>query len=462
MNAKKILKTLIFTCLILNINYLKAQTSAPTDFTLSAEKSVHAVVHIKTEFERKNSVWDDFFGGSGWDEFFNFGHQRKEQYPITASGSGVIISEDGYIVTNNHVVEDANRITVTLNDKREYEGTIVGTDKMTDLALIKINDNKLPYLTFGNSDNVKIGEWVLAVGNPFNLTSTVTAGIVSAKARNLSILGGSSTIESFIQTDAAVNRGNSGGALVNTSGELIGINSAIASGNGYYTGYSFAIPSNIAKKVVNDLQTYGHVQYAYLGINILEIDAAKAEELGLEEIKGIYIGSVQANSAAEKSGLKEGDILREIDGFETNSMAEVREILAQRSPGDVVKAKVLRKSQIIHIDITLLNNTGSTEVISGNSTDIESLFNASFSELSKADLSKHKINGGVKVISISDGTLKNSGIKEGFIITGVNHISVNSIEELQQAVSANQSEYITLIGFYSNKYSQFSYTFQTP
>lgn len=461
MNAKKIINLLFISVLIFTCTSLNAQSSAPIDFTQAAEKSVHAVVHIQTEFERKNSVWDDFFGGN-WEDLFDFGFQRKDKYPITASGSGVIISEDGYIVTNNHVVEDANRITVTLNDKREYEGTIVGTDKVTDLALIKINDSNLPYLTFGNSDNVKIGEWVLAVGNPFNLTSTVTAGIVSAKARNLSILGGNSTIESFIQTDAAVNRGNSGGALVNTSGELIGINSAIASGNGYYTGYSFAIPSNIAKKVVGDLKTYGKVQYAYLGINIVEIDASKAEELGLDEIKGIYIGSVQDGSAAEKSGIKAGDILRAIDGFETNSMSEVREILAQRSPGDIVKAKILRNSQIIYLDVELLNNTGNTEVATGYSADIENLFNATFSDLSKADLSKYKIDGGVKVVTISQGALKNSGIKEGFIITGVNHTTVNSVEDMRQAVAENDSEYITLIGFYSNKYSQYSYTFQLP
>ena len=462
MNTKNFSKLLFISLLFFTCTSLSAQTSAPIDFTQAAEKSVHAVVHIQTEFERKNSVWDDFFGGSGWDEFFDFGFQRKNKYPITASGSGVIISEDGYIVTNNHVVEDANRITVTLNDKREYEGTIVGTDKVTDLALIKINDTKLPYLSFGNSDNVKIGEWVLAVGNPFNLTSTVTAGIVSAKARNLSILGGNSTIESFIQTDAAVNRGNSGGALVNTAGELIGINSAIASGNGYYTGYSFAIPSNIAKKIVGDLKNYGKAQYAYLGVNIVEIDAAKAEELGLDEIKGIYIGSVQDGSAAEKSGMKAGDILRDIDGFETNSMAEVREILAQRSPGDIVKAKILRNGQIIYLDVELLNNTGNTDITSGGSADIENIFNAQFADLTKADLSRLKIDGGVKVVSISNGALKNSGIKEGFIITGVNHTTVNSVEDMRKAVADSQSEYVTLIGFYNNKYSQYSYTFQLP
>lgn len=462
MNTKNLFKALIISIFLFTNFSIQAQQTTPVDFTQAAEKSVHAVVHIQTEFTRKNSVWDDFFGGSGWDDFFDFGFQRKSQTPITASGSGVIISDDGYIVTNNHVVEEAEKITVTLNDKREYEGIIVGTDKASDLALIKIEGMGLPFLSFGNSDNVKIGEWVLAVGNPFNLTSTVTAGIVSAKARNLSLLGDNSTIESFIQTDAAVNRGNSGGALVNTSGELIGINSAIASGNGYYTGYSFAIPSNIAKKIVNDLKTYGRAQYAFLGINITEIDSKKADELGLDEIKGIYVAEIQPNTAAEKSGLKEGDILRDIDGFEVNSMAEVREILSQRSPGDIVKAKILRKSQILYIDIELLNIDGTADVVTNTATDIESLFGATFTNLSKNEMSKYKVNGGVKIISLSDGVLRNAGIREGFIITSVNRIAVSSIQEINDIISSSQSEYVNLGGFYNNQYSQYSYTFQLP
>ena len=293
MATNKLIKTLLISLLWFFSVNLNAQipagenfqnspkTSNYVDLTAAAEHSVQAVVHIKTEFKQKNSAWDSYFSGSFWEEFFGIPYGKSNDYPVLAAGSGVIIAPDGYILTNNHVVEDAEKITVTLNDKREFEATLVGTDADADLALIKIEDSNLPYLTFGNSDKVRIGEWVLAVGNPFNLTSTVTAGIVSAKARNLNIMEESSNIESFIQTDAALNQGNSGGALVNVQGELIGINTAIASGTGYYTGYSFAIPSNTAYKVANDLKTYGVVQRAYLGVSIMDITPQKAEELYL-------------------------------------------------------------------------------------------------------------------------------------------------------------------------------------
>lgn len=314
------------------------------DLTYAAEKSVNAVVHIKTEFMRKNSFWDDFFGENFLENFFGI----SSQYPVIAAGSGVIVDPNGYIVTNNHVVADANKITVTLNNKREYNATIVGTDPATDLALIKIDGTSLPYLTFANSDEVRIGEWVLAVGNPFNLTSTVTAGIVSAKARNLNILGEQSSVESFIQTDAAVNQGNSGGALVNTSGNLVGINTAIASGNGYFTGYSFAIPSNIAKKVITDLKEDGVVKRAYLGVMVMEVTNTMAEELNLEEVQGVYVSEVSPHGAAEAAGLKVGDIILSINNHNLTSMSELREILAQHSPKDTVTVKYLRN----HIEHT--------------------------------------------------------------------------------------------------------------
>lgn len=319
------------------------------DLTYAAEKSVHSVVHIKTEFLRKNSVWDDFFGNGFLEQFFGI---TPSQYPVVAAGSGVIIDPSGYIVTNNHVVEDAIKITATLNNKREYEATIVGTDPQSDLALIKINGDHLPYLNFGNSDDVKIGEWVLAVGNPFNLTSTVTAGIVSAKARNLNILGENASVESFIQTDAAVNQGNSGGALVNTAGELIGINTAIASGTGYFTGYSFAIPANIAKKVVKDLKEYGIVKRAFMGIGVVEVNSKIAEEMQLSDIKGVYVGSIDDRGSAYLSGIEVGDIILDIDGHEINSMSELREIMAQHSPGDKVNVNYLRN-----------NNKHTTEIV---------------------------------------------------------------------------------------------------
>lgn len=361
---KKILpfKMLIISILITSSLTSCAQTKpaeeAPTqlniqtnyvDLTYAAEKSVHSVVHIKTEFMRKNSFWDDFFGENFLENFFGI----SSQYPVVAAGSGVIIDPNGYIVTNNHVVAEANKVTVTLNNKREYNATIVGTDPATDLALIKIDGKDLPHLSFANSDDVKIGEWVLAVGNPFNLASTVTAGIVSAKARNLNILGEQSSVESFIQTDAAVNQGNSGGALVNTSGHLIGINTAIASGNGYFTGYSFAIPSNIAKKVIFDLKEYGVVKRAYLGVMVMEVTHKMAEELKLKDVQGVYITEVSPKGAAEAGNLKVGDIILNIDNHKLSSMSELREVMTQHSPGDVVTVKYLRDNIEYNKEITL-------------------------------------------------------------------------------------------------------------
>ena len=336
------------------------------DLTGAAEQSVHAVVHIKTQFLYQTSVWEDFFGDSFWSDFFGNSFPGTTQHEVLGAGSGVIISPDGYIVTNNHVVEDAKEVTVTLNDRREFKATVVGTDPMTDLALIKIETSGLPVLEFGNSDDVRIGEWVLAVGNPFNLTSTVTAGIVSAKARNLNILGENTSIESFIQTDAAVNQGNSGGALVNADGKLIGINSAITSGNGYYTGYSFAIPSNIARKVVDDLKQYGSVQRAYIGVAVVEIDNAIASELNLSEVKGLLVRQVTADGAAERAGLRTDDIILALDGREINSVSELKEIVAQHSPGDNVSVTILRNKQRQKINLTLLNNVGNTNVLYGN------------------------------------------------------------------------------------------------
>ncbi|MBP5400721.1 MAG: trypsin-like peptidase domain-containing protein [Bacteroidales bacterium] len=336
------------------------------DLTGAAEQSVHAVVHIKTQFLYQTSVWEDFFGDSFWSDFFGNSFPGTTQHEVLGAGSGVIISPDGYIVTNNHVVEDAKEVTVTLNDRREFKATVVGTDPQTDLALIKIETDNLPVLEFGNSDDVRIGEWVLAVGNPFNLTSTVTAGIVSAKARNLDILGKNTAIESFIQTDAAVNQGNSGGALVNVNGKLIGINSAIASGNGYFTGYSFAIPSNIARKVVADLKQYGSVQRAYIGVAVVEIDNNLAGELNLSEVKGLLVRQVTADGAAERAGLRVDDIILALDGREVNSASELKEIVAQHSPGDSMTVSFLRNGQRQKITLTLLNNVGNTNVLYGN------------------------------------------------------------------------------------------------
>lgn len=330
------------------------------DLTDAAESSVNAVVYIKTEFTQKNATWDDFFGGTIWEHFFG---SAPSTYPVQAAGSGVIISSDGYIVTNNHVVEDAEKVTITLNDKREYEGEIIGTDPASDLALLKIKETRLPYIEFANSDSVRIGEWVLAIGNPMGLNSTVTAGIISAKARQLSTGRNTISDEVYLQTDAAVNSGNSGGALVNADGKLVGINTAIASGNGYYTGYSFAIPSNIVQKISYDLQHFGTTQQAFLGVSIMELNATNAKELNLNDANGIYVAEVSENGAAKQNGFQEGDVITHIDNTTVNSLAEVRGVLKTKSPGDKVKVNLVRNSEKLTKNVTLLNNQGTTEKI---------------------------------------------------------------------------------------------------
>ncbi|MBO6051316.1 MAG: Do family serine endopeptidase [Bacteroidales bacterium] len=430
--------------------------------TAAAEHSVQAVVHIKTEFKQKNSAWDSYYNDSFWEHFFGIPYGQSNEYPVQAAGSGVIIAPDGYIITNNHVVEDAEKITVTLNDKREFNATLVGTDAEADLALIKIEESQLPYLSFGNSDKVRIGEWVLAVGNPFNLTSTVTAGIVSAKARNLNIMDGSSNIESFIQTDAAVNQGNSGGALVNAHGELIGINTAIASGTGYYTGYSFAIPSNIARKVASDLKTYGVVQRAYLGVSIMDITPQKAEELDLKSLDGVIVGLVDANGAAYQSGLEEGDVILAINDTKTNSASELREVLMQHSPGETVKVKVLHKGQESVKDLRLLNRQGNTDIVEQSNATAEAVLGASFSDLSKRELNYYRITGGVKVTNPGDGLLMKSGVKKGFVITVINGRIISDTKDLDKFFQHNSDRFIAIEGVYDNGYYKYTYTIQLP
>ena len=367
--SKELIKVLFISIIFAFLTPVGIQAQTPAkgpvyvDLTTAAERSVNAVVYIKTEFMQKNSAWDEFFGGTIWEHFFG---SRPSTYPVQAAGSGVIVTSDGYIVTNNHVVEDAVKVTVTLNDKREYEGTIVGTDPKTDLAVLKINAEGLSYLEFDNSDEVRIGEWVLAVGNPMNLTSTVTAGIISAKARQLALSGRSQTEESYLQTGAAVNSGNSGGALVNASGRLVGINTAIASGNGYYTGYSFAIPSNIVKKIYLDIKEYGQVQQAYIGVSIAELNASLAKEYDLEDVRGVYVAEVDDEGAAAQSGLQAGDVITHIGGTPVNSLAEVRGVLKTKSPGDVVNVSVVRNKEKFNKLVTLLNNKGTKELFEKN------------------------------------------------------------------------------------------------
>jgi Do/DeqQ family serine protease len=407
------------------------------DFTTAADMTVHSVVHVKTTYQQTQSssnMFDpfrDFFGDGGGG--FNF--QFPNQGPQQGSGSGVIISEDGYIITNNHVVDGADKVDVTLNDNRSYKATVIGTDPNTDLALIKVNEKGLPFINFGNSDDVKVGQWVLAVGNPFNLTSTVTAGIVSAKGRNINILennpgAGKYPIESFIQTDAAVNPGNSGGALVNTKGELIGINSAIASQTGSFAGYSFAIPVNIVRKVANDLLEFGEVQRAFLGVSIQNITSDFADEKGIKDIVGVYISGVSPDGAAADAGLKEGDVILKINGIDVNSTSGLQEQVARNRPGDKITVTYRRSGSVKDVSVTLKNKDGGVAYVK---TEKGSALGADFEVLSKEEKAKLKLTSGIKVTKINSGRLRSYGIKEGFVITEVNSKPVNTIAELQDA-----------------------------
>lgn len=333
-----------------------------TDFTDVAAATINGVVHIKTEITQLTPMYQSFFG--------LLIPQGVQEQVYSAFGSGVIISTDGYILTNNHVVQDAVRVTVTLNDRRELSAKIIGTDPATDLALIKIDENDLTFIPFGNSDEAKIGEPVLAIGNPFNLTSTVTSGIISAKARNVNIIentrGVESPIESFIQTDAAVNSGNSGGALVNGKAELIGVVTAIASGDGFYTGYSFAIPSNLALKVVGDLKEYGYVQRAYLGVQVTELTSSMAKEIGTTTFKGLYINRITQDFSAYNAGMRKGDIILKIGKTDVNSYAEMMEEMGRHSPGDKIDVQYERAGKTNTVKVTLLNSQGNTQIIRNN------------------------------------------------------------------------------------------------
>lgn len=425
-------------------------TEGTPDFVNAAEKSVNAVVHIKTKVERQTSTYTDFFG-SLLQQFYGMpGQQRQKQY-LEAYGSGVVLSPDGYIVTNNHVVEGAAEVTVTFNNKKERTATIIGTDPTTDLALIKVEGEDLEFLTFGDSDKVRIGEWVLAVGNPFRLNSTVTAGIVSAKARDLSILGEGTSVESFIQTDAAINPGNSGGALVNTNGDLIGVNAAIASHTGSYEGYSFAIPSNIVRKVVDDLLMYGETQRAFLGVQIAEITAELAEKVGLDEMQGVYVVEVTAGGAAEKAGMKAGDVITAINDNKVDTRVQLMESIRQFRPGDKIAVTVRRNgSPMLFFDVTLLNEAGSLEVIKKGDSFYCSDFGLMLQTVNQNDMSNLNIKNGLKVTEIRQGRFYGSGISEGFVITSVNGSKVNSKADLENALSSSRSRRVYLEGVYPN------------
>ncbi len=425
-------------------------------FVEAAENSVNSVVHVKTAVESRqpyaNSPLDFFFGQPR-------GYTPRMQM---GTGSGVIVSADGYIVTNNHVIANARQIQVTLNNGEEYTAEVVGADPTTDIALVKVDAEDLPYMVFSNSDEVRLGEWVLAVGNPFNLTSTVTAGIVSAKSRSIGIINERSAIESFIQTDAAVNPGNSGGALVNTEGQLIGINSAISTHTGSYEGYSFAVPSNIVKKVVEDILEYGTVQRAFIGINIADVTPVLAEQAELNINNGVYVGGLTPNGAAADAGIKEGDVIVAVDERRVNKSSELQELIGRKRPGDKVILTVHRDGSQRNIEVKLRNLDGTTEVVrraSGN-TFVQRL-DAGFEPLDERSKKKLNIDYGVEVTEPGNGLLAEQGIPQGFVITKIARRPIRDVNDIEEAVrEMRQGDPVVIEGFMpSGRYKYFAFGF---
>jgi serine protease Do len=418
---------------------LKAGLDSSTDFTMAAEKTIECVVNVKTQstVNYRNPIYDFFYGD----------HYQGDKEPVTGIGSGVIITADGYVVTNNHVVENSEKVTVTLNDKREFTAKVVGTDHSTDLALLKIDAKDLHFITFGNSDAMKVGEWVLAVGNPFNISSTVTAGIVSAKGRSMQIIDDNYRIESYIQTDASVNQGNSGGALVNLKGEMIGINSAIISPSGGNVGISFAIPSSIVQKVVRDLIEYGTVQRAIMGVSIADITAELAKEKDLPELGGVYVTDVNENSAAKDAGIESGDVIVQINDIKVNSPSELQEIVGRNRPGDKITVTVKRKGNLKQFEVKLRNLQGDTGVVKAGT--YETILGAKFTNLDDQEKSKLRIKNGVKITEVQEGKLKTAGVKPGFVVTQINNKPVNSVDELGRIINSIKGG-VYLEGVYQN------------
>jgi Do/DeqQ family serine protease len=401
------------------------------DFTYAAEQTVHAVVHvhIKMAGSPDNPIMQWFYGD-----------RNSKPKDVNGYGSGVIISSDGYIITNNHVVESAESVDVTLNDKRTFTAKVVGRDPGTDIALLKIKADNLPFIKYGDSEQLKLGEWVLAVGNPFNLTSTVTAGIVSAKGRSLNLNEGPYSIESFIQTDAALNMGNSGGALVNTKGLLVGITSAILSPNGAYSGNSFAIPVTIVKKVVNDLKEFGHVQRALIGVNIKDVESDDADKLKLPAVKGILITRVTDDGSAKAAGLKENDVIMKFDGTDVNTVAELQEQVGQHRPGDKATVTFLRNGKENTVPLVLKNQAGNTSVVTASMDGAgNTAFGAQLEPLGSDEMNSLNIDYGVKVTDVSSGKFKDIGMPRGYIILSVNGKKVRTAQDVKDYTSNEKS-----------------------
>ena len=419
------------------------------DFTYAAEQTVHAVVHVHTKAlvggQADNPIMEWFYGD-----------RYSKPREVSGYGSGVIISNDGYIITNNHVIEDAESVEVTLNDKRTLAAQVIGRDPSTDIALLKVKSDNLPFIKYGDSEALKLGEWVLAVGNPFNLTSTVTAGIVSALGRNLGLLEGDYRIESFIQTDAALNMGNSGGALVNTKGLLVGITSAIISPSGAYSGNSFAIPVSIVKKVVDDLKEFGEVQRAIIGVNIRDINSEDADKQSLGSVKGVLITGIVPDGAASAAGLKEDDVIIEFDGVDVNSTSELQVQVGKHRPGDKATVTILRKGKETTVPIVLKNVAGNTSVVTA-AMNGESVFGAKLAALGSSEKKDMSVDYGVKVVELGEGRFKDLGIKKGYVILSVNGKKVKSASEVRQYTNNESS--LKSIGGVQTDGTVFSYQF---
>ncbi len=417
-------------------------SAAPTNFIESAEVATPAVVNIRALIENESGFW-------------------KTGSMTGSSGSGVILSPDGYVVTNHHVVEKSGDIKVTMADKREYKARLVGSDPSTDIALLKIEGADLPFIVFGNSDSVRVGEWVLAVGNPFNLESTVTAGIVSAKGRNINILGGGASIESFIQTDAAVNPGNSGGALVNTAGELIGINTAIITGSGTYEGYSFAVPSNLVQKVIRDLREFGLVQRAFLGVGIEDLDGERAHEFGLPNAEGILVNRITPDGAASAAGLQIGDVIIGLNNTRMRSTSELQELVGRYRPGDQVTLEYWRVGKKYRSRLLLkdANNSNSTPRVQGN--ELEEQFGLELRDLNRDERRTLQAKGAM-VSSVRRGSIVyDTNMQPGLVITSVNGAQVSNVSEAVEAIKS-ASKNLVLDGYYEGQPDLYSYRFRKP
>jgi Do/DeqQ family serine protease len=428
--------------------YASFTADGVVNFQDAAALALPTVVHIKSIGQTGPSRNGDFPLDDPFFPFRDFFEGPRGRGPGLSSGSGVILSADGYIVTNNHVIDRAAKIEVNLHDNRSFEATVIGTDPSTDLALLKIDAKGLDYLKYGDSDALKVGEWVLAVGNPFNLTSTVTAGIVSAKARNINILQDQFKIESFIQTDAAVNPGNSGGALINIAGELVGINTAIASQTGSYAGYSFAVPVSIVRKVVDDLMNYGEVQRGFLGVMIQDVNAQLAEENNLDVTKGVFVAKVNEGSSAQDAGLKVGDVIVEVEGQPVSTSSELQEIIGRKRPGDKVRIVVLRKNKSLNFEVVLKNKSGDTKVIARESGSLLRELGAEFENIKPEKAAELGLEWGVRVKSVTAGKLRSAGVQPGFVITHIDKKPVYSAEDVEKQL-INRTGAVLIEGVYS-------------